>query len=246
MNLKDVRLAKKLGNDFFEFQDELKKEQKKFKDFKIGSMNRILELKNIEKLEEAIPAFNKEIFFFWVNVFRFKSHYYVNSGICNAIAAEKLEKSVVESISLKLEIDNSVEDVLTLVSCLSHYEVLTEFYYAIHLNSLGPKVLSSLKSYADERNIQEITTQVMRDYLGAEVVTLLNTKAIAHFYELTEQSWRYASKDSVGPFRDEDFLKYNLVLAQALVKRGNENSEKYSQELLDFIKGSFNPVSIDS
>jgi len=242
MNLRDVRLAKKLGNDFFEFQDELKEEQKKFRDFKDESTSRILKIKEIGQLDKAVTDFNKEILSFWINTFRFKSYYYVTSGICNSIATEKLEASVAKSISLKLAIDNSIEDVLTLVSCLSHYEVLFELYCAIHLNSLGPNVMKKVKAYGDEKNIQDIDLRLIKSYLGAEVVSSLNVKAITQLYGLTEQAWQFATKNSIGPYKDEDFVKYNLVLAQALVKRGNETSEEYSQDLSDFIKESFNPV----
>ena len=69
MNLRDVRLAKKLGNDFFKFLDELSKSQEKFKDFKRENLTRVSESREIEDPEEAVSIFNKEIRAFWVSVF---------------------------------------------------------------------------------------------------------------------------------------------------------------------------------
>lgn len=241
MNLKDVRLAKKLGNDFFEFYDELSESQKRFKKFKAENLTRVFKTKNLEDSEEGVATFNKEIRAFWVSAFFFKASYYANSGICNGIANQKVDTSLSKSISNKLTLDNAIEDVLTLVSCLDHYEVLSEFYFAKHLDTLGSRGFELLHAYLAENGIEEITTQVLKVYLEANVTDSLQAQIILHFDKLIDQAWDYAKQKSLGPFSDEDLLKYKLVLTQAFAKRASETTEKASQEILDFIQASFNP-----
>ncbi|MEN9304787.1 MAG: hypothetical protein RLY76_55 [Actinomycetota bacterium] len=243
MNLKDIRLAKKLGNKFFEFSDELIETQKKFRNFKQVNLIRVRETQEIEDIEEAISVFNKEIRAFWVNVFCFKSSYNVNSGICKIIAIEKIGSPKAESIASKLAIDNSIEDVLTLVSCLTHYEILSEFYFSQHLDKLGEAEYNLFADYLLQNRIEEITTPVLKTYLGTKVAESLQTQIVLHFYQLIEQAWEYAKKNSLGPFSDEDFLKYTRILTQVLTKRSIETSDEHSQDILDFIKASFNPIS---
>jgi hypothetical protein len=242
MDFRDVRLAKKLGNDFFKSHDELSEVQKKFKNFKAENLTRVFETKGLEDSEEAILGFNKEIRAFWVSAFYFKASYYINSGICNGIAAEKVDASLSKSIANKLLLDNSIEDVLTLVSCLDHYEVLSESYLVKHLETLGSAGFDLLEAHLQELGIEEITTQVLKEYLSTEVTTSIQTQIILHYYKLIEQAWEYAKKTSLGPFSDEDLLKYKIVVSQAFAKRGSEKTEKASDEILNFIQASFNPI----
>lgn len=241
MNLRDIHLAKKLGNNFFKFYDEMSESQKKFKKFKAENLIKVLASKDIEDSDEAALAFNREVRAFWASVFYFKSSYYINSEICNSIAAEKLDISVSKSMANKFVLDNSVEDVLTIVSCLNHYEVLSEFYFAQHLDTLGKSGFELLQVHLEERGIEEITSQVLKEYLSTEVTASLQAQIILHYYKLIEQAWEYAKQNSLGPFRDEDLLKYQLVISQAFAKRASETTEKAGDEVLDVIKASFNP-----
>jgi hypothetical protein len=241
MNLRDVRLAKKLGNNFFKFFDELSESQKKFKNFKSENLTRVFESRDMEDSEEAVSVFNKEIRAFWVSVFYFKSSYYINSGIFNSIATEKLDTSLSKYIANKFVLDNSIEDVLTLVSCLNHYEILSELYFAKHLESLGKSGFESLQAHLEESGIEEITTQVLKNYLSNEVTVSLQAQIILHFCKLIDQAWEYAKQNSPGPFTDEDLLKYKLVMTQAFAKKASETTEKAGQEILDFIQAGFDP-----
>jgi hypothetical protein len=241
MNLRDVRLAKKLGNDFFKFLDELSKSQEKFKDFKRENLTRVSESREIEDPEEAVSIFNKEIRAFWVSVFYFKSSYYINSRICNSIATEKLDTSLSEAIANKFLLDDSIEDVLTLFTCLSHFEILSELYFAQHMDNLDHSGFKSLQSRLEESGIEEITTQVLKNCLSTEVTDSIQAQTILHFCKLIDQAWEHAKQNSLGPITDEDLLKYKLVMTQVFAKRASETTEKASQEILDFIQASFNP-----
>jgi hypothetical protein len=243
MNLRDVRLAKKLGNNFFKFSDELLDLQKKFKNFKEENFVRVVETLGMDDSEEAISAFNREVRAFWVSLFYFKASYYINSVICNEIAKEKVDASQSESIARTLVRDNSLEDTLTIFSCLTHYDVLSEFYFAQHLDTLGQSGFDLLQAHLEESGIDEITTQVLKIYLGTEVTVSLQTQIGLHYSKLIEQAWEYAKKTSPGPFRDEDLLKYKLVISQIFAKKSIETSEKPSQEIRDIITASFNPFT---
>jgi hypothetical protein len=242
MNLRDIRTAKKLGSNFFKFYDELSESQTKFKKFKAENLIKVFASDGLEDTEEAVLAFNREVRAFWVSVFYFKSSYYINSGICNSIATEKLDTSFSKSIANKFVLDNSIEDVLTVVSCLNHYEILSEFYFVQHLDTLGKSGFELFQAHLGEKGIEEITTQVFKDYLSTEVTVSLQAQIILHYFKLIEQAWEYAKQNSLGPFIDEDLLKYQLVMSQAFAKRASETTEKPSEEIMDVIKAGFNPV----
>jgi hypothetical protein len=176
-----------------------------------------------------------------VSVFYFKSSYYINSGICNSIAEEKLDTSFSKSVANKFVLDNSIEDVLTLVSCLNHYEILSEFYFVQHLDTLGKSGFELFQAHLGEKGIEEITTQVLKNYLSTEVTVSLQAQIILHYSKLIEQAWEYAKQNSLGPFIDEDLLKYQLIMSQTFAKRASETTEKAGDEIIDFIKASFNP-----
>ena len=244
MNLKDIRLAKKLGPKFFDFLDALSKEQEVFTDLKISIAKRIEEASENEDSEKGISQFNSEVISFWYYAFRFKFAYYVNSVICNNIATEKLDKVTANQIALKILNDNSLEDGKSVCVSIRHYEILAEFYYASYLNSLGQEGFDELSRYMKAKNIDEIDTHILKEYLAADVVTSINTNIFLHYLRLFEKSFQVFSKETGLKISDEDLLKYQVVFTQSFVKRGSESSKTCSREIYKFVMESFIPEQI--
>ena len=135
MNIRDVRLGKKLGPKFFESLDALSQGRAEFTNFKKSTAIRILETLDNEDSEKGLSQYNSEIASFWFRAFRYKFEYYVNSVICNSIASEKLDEIAAYQIAHKILKDDSLEDIKSLISSILHYEILAEYYYASHMDS---------------------------------------------------------------------------------------------------------------
>jgi hypothetical protein len=243
MNLKDIRLGKKLGPTFFESLDSLSKEQVLFTEYKRSISIRMEETLENDDSEKGLSQFNSEVISFWGYAFRFKYAYYVNSAICNSIATEKADRIFSSQLALKILNDNSLEDARSLFVCIRHYEILAEYYYASHLDSLGEAGFNELSRFMKAKKIEDIATHVLKEFFDNKVVTSLNTNITLHYLRLFEESVQIFSKGKGLKISDSDLLNYRSTLKQSFHRRGLETSETCGREIYDFITDSFNPAN---
>lgn len=244
MKIKDMKLGRKLGDEFFSLYSELEKSETKFKTFKSSFNDKIPELLDFEDTEQGIKTVNAAIELYWEQALYFKASTVVVSNLVNAILVEKIndrdgsELDFKKSIEIGLLQKSQITDFSIMLDSFTHYTLLENYYYLTWFSGLSEVQMDSFNLRLAELGIDddEITTLLVKQFASPSQRLEIAKVILEHYQLLFKSSVKIFNKSSLFTKIDSSISRYKDWINTLVIESGQSLQDSIEPNLVETLK----------
>ncbi len=244
MKIKDMKLGRKLGDEFLNLYPELEKNESKFKAFKSNFNNKIPELLDFEDTDQGIKTVNAAIELHWEQALYFKASTVVISNLMNAILVEKINVRDKSELEFKKTIESGlfqksqIADFSIMLECFTHYTLLEHYYYLTWFSGLSEVQLDSFNSLLEKSNIDEddISTLIVKQFASPSQRLEIANVILEHYQLLFKNSVKIFYKSSLFTKIDSSLSRYEDWINVVVLDSGKSLQNSIEPSLVETLK----------
>ena len=244
MKIKDIKLGRKLGDDFLDLIPKLKKAENNFDKFKSNFNEHITDLLDFEDTERGVAQLNTAIQLYWDNALSYKASVEIISNLMRAILVEKLnvhDKSEMEfknSVESWLLHKSSFTDYSIMLQCVHHYTQLEGYYYLAWFADLSPSEMDIFNTHCAQLNINEdeITTLEVKRFAKPNQRVKIAQVMLEHYLSLFNRSVESFKKNSPYTKMDSSLGGFEEWIQVLVIESGKSLQLTIEPNLLETLK----------
>jgi len=244
VKIKDMKLGRKLGDEFLSLYSEFEKSENKFKNFKSNFNDKIPELLDFDDTEQGIKTVNAAIELYWEQALYFKASNVVVSNLMSAILVEKINDRDVSELDFKKSVESGllqksqITDFSIMLDSYTHYTLLENYYYLTWFSELSEVQMASFNSFLAQLNIDEdeITTLIVKQF-ATPSQRLEIAKVISEHYQLLfKNSVKIFTKSSLFTKIDSSISRYKDWINVVVIESGKSLQDSIEPTLVETLK----------
>jgi hypothetical protein len=248
MKIKDMKLGRKLGDEFLSLYPELEKTENKFKNFKSNFNDKIPELLNFDDIDQGIKTVNAAIELYWEQALYFKASTVLVSNLMNAILLEKINIKDKSELEFKQTIESGlfqksqIADFSIMLESFTHYTLLENYYYLTWFSELSEVQMESFNSLLKEMNVDEddITTLIVKQFASPSQRLEIAKVVLEHYQLLFKNSVKIFRNSSLFTKIDSSLSRYEDWINIVVIESGQSLQDSIEPNLVEMLKGITN------
>ena len=244
MKIKDMKLGRKLGDEFLSLYPELEKSENKFEIFKSNFNDKIPELLDFEDADQGIKTVNAAIELYWEQALYYKSSTVVVSNMMNAILAGKINNRDKSELEFKKTIESGLfqksqmADFSIMLDCFTHYTLLESYYYLTWFAGLSEVEMDAFNSLLKKLNIDEdeITTLVVKEFASPSQRLEIAKVILEHYQLLFKNSVKIFIESSLFTKIDASLSRYEDWINVLVIESGQSLQDSIEPNLVETLK----------
>jgi len=244
MKIKDMKLGRKLGDEFLSLYPELEKTENKFKNFKSNFNDKIPELLNFDDIDQGIKTVNAAIELYWEQALYFKASTVLVSNLMNAILLEKINIKDKSELEFKQTIESGlfqksqIADFSIMLESFTHYTLLENYYYLTWFSELSEVQMESFNSLLKEMNVDEddITTLIVKQFASPSQRLEIAKVVLEHYQLLFKNSVKIFRNSSLFTKIDSSLSRYEDWINIVVIESGQSLQDSIEPNLVEMLK----------
>jgi hypothetical protein len=244
MKIKDMKLGRKLGDEFLNLYPELEKTENKFKNFKSNFNDKIPELLNFDDIDQGIKTVNAAIELYWEQALYFKASTVLVSNLMNAILLEKINIKDKSELEFKQTIESGlfqksqIADFSIMLESFTHYTLLENYYYLTWFSELSEVQMESFNSLLKEMNVDEddITTLIVKQFASPSQRLEIAKVVLEHYQLLFKNSVKIFRNSSLFTKIDSSLSRYEDWINIVVIESGQSLQDSIEPNLVEMLK----------
>ncbi len=242
--IKNIKLGRKLGDNFLDLIPELQKAENDFNRFKSNFNERITDLLDFEDITKGIAQLNTAVQLYWDNALTYKASLEVISNLMKALLVEKLnvqDKSEMEfknSVESWLLHKSSFADLSIMLQCVHHYTQLEAYCYLAWFADLSQDEMDVFNSHRAQLSIgeDEITTLEVKKFAKPNQREKITQVMFEHYFTLFNRSVENFKKNSLFTKIDSSLDGFEELIKVLFTESGKSLQLTIEPKLLEALK----------
>jgi len=244
MKIKDMKLGRKLGDEFLSLYPELEKTENKFKNFKSNFNEKIPELLNFDDIDQGIKTVNAAIELYWEQALHFKARMVLVSNLMNAILLEKINNQDKSELEFKKTIESGlfqksqITDFSIMLECFTHYTLLENYYYLTWFSRLPEVQMESFNLLLKQMNVDEddITTLMVKQFASPSQRLEIAKVILEHYQLLFKNSVKIYRSSSIFTKIDSSLSRYEDWINTVVIESGQSLQVSIEPNLVEMLR----------
>jgi hypothetical protein len=223
-----------MGKDFAKAMEDKSLIVAKQEGARKNSMNDIEEAISIEETTALIKEINLCVVTYWIHTLAFLRDFGITSGLLIAMAEDKKQISLKESLEVRLTQDYLLQQLSNFGICNSHFNAFEAVYYVHLLEGFEANEFQELQSFVASRGKEEPDILILKEFVGDDVKRKICESLTEHYLELMDQAKSYLSEQSFYPEKSNylNASKETVVSLFEICAFSSENQDQSAQEFL--------------
>jgi hypothetical protein len=244
MKIKDIKLGRKLGDNFLNLIPELKNAENNFNKFQSNFSERITDLLDFEDTTKGIAQLNTAVQLYWDNALAYKASIEIISNLMRAFLVEKLDVHDESEMEFKNSVESwllhksSFADFSIMLECVHQYTQLEGYYYLAWFADLSPHEMDIFNSHRAQLNIEEdeITMLEVKTFAKPSQRVEIAQVMLEHYLSLFNRSVESFKKNSLFTKIDSSLFGFEEWIKVLVIESGKSLQLSIEPKLLETLK----------